>query len=399
MSGRRVLYIDTPFENEPGGDKNRSRFLWQVLRGIAQADLALVHRPAAAKPGRPPFSQFKPVLELAPKRGPWWQSDSILTFDSTQRAAFTSLLARGRYDLVVSRFHAPWELCRLAANHPTRPGVVMDLDMVSSRLVGLTWKQDPSFKNRWFYLENLKLGRLEQSILRQPWMVCFSNPVEMEDLRKFARPQPPAATLVEVPNVMPDPPASDAVPPEPAILFFGSMNSAANLDGFRFLMDDILPRIEADLQAHGVRIHVAGKNPPAWFAERIRSAGTDRVVLLGAVDSMERTLLASRFVLLPLRVASGTRTRILEAAACGRAVVTTSIGAEGIDVGDTASVHDTPTAIATAVRTLLADPAATGQLGSRLRDRCLGRYSQRRVAADFATALDRFAADRKGGSR
>lgn len=252
-----------------------------------------------------------PVVTLQSRRGPWWQSDSILSFDDAQKQQFLKQLSTRTYDLVVARFHSPWELCLTAANHPSKPGIVVDLDMVSSRLVGLTWKQNPSFRNRWFLLERIKLQRLERQLLRQPWMIGFSNPVELSDLQEQHGPCPPPGRLVELPNVMPPSGPVQSPRREPAILFFGSMNSAANLDGFRFLMDQLLPRIEPDLKAHGVKIHVAGKNPPPWFAERIRASGTDRVMLLGAVDSMEQTIAASRFVLLPLRVASGTRTRIL----------------------------------------------------------------------------------------
>jgi glycosyltransferase involved in cell wall biosynthesis len=267
--------------------------------------------------------------------------------------------------------------------------------MVSSRLVGLTWNQNPSLKNRWFLFERIKLQRFERELLRQPWMVAFSNPAELASLREEHGPSPAPGRLIELPNVMP---LSGRVPEpkrEPAILFFGSMNSAANLDGFRFLMDDLLPQIEGDLKQHNVKIHIAGKNPPAWFAERIRQSGTDRVHLLGAVDSMDHTIASSLFVLLPLRVASGTRTRILEAAAQHRAVVTTPIGAEGIDVGDAALVEPNASALAHAIRRLLQDPAGSDRLGAALGERCTARYSQDRVAKDFRDDLESFLSARK----
>jgi glycosyltransferase involved in cell wall biosynthesis len=113
---------------------------------------------------------------------------------------------------------------------------------------------------------------------------------------------------------------------------------------------------------------------------------------------MERAISESRFVLLPLRVASGTRTRILEAAAVGKAVVTTSIGAEGIEVGADALVADTPDDLAAAVRKLLDEPVKAEMLGRRLRERCVSRYSADRLASDLVREMNEFISLRKGAA-
>jgi glycosyltransferase involved in cell wall biosynthesis len=275
------------------------------------------------------------------------------------------------------------------------PAVIMDLDMLSSRLVGLRWEQEPSLRNRWFLFERIKLDRFERRLLARPALVLFSNPVELADQRK--RVENLSATLAVLPNVMPElAPLTDAKV-QPVILFFGSLNSAANTDAFRFLVADVLPYLEADLQRHGVKIHVVGKNPPAWMEKLLKDAGSDRVVLVGGVASMERAIAESRFVFLPLRVASGTRTRILEAAAVGRAVVTTALGAEGIEVGDDALIADEPEQLAAAVRTLLENPARAEQLGQRLRERCQVRYSAPRVAQELVREVSQFLPSGKGG--
>ncbi|MCB1127391.1 MAG: glycosyltransferase family 4 protein [Verrucomicrobiae bacterium] len=397
MSRLRVLQLDTPFEHEAGGDKNRSRFLWTALREHCEVDWARLRPPGTGPWVAREDARVVPVVDLAAGPGRGLQSQSVFAFDREARKAFNDLLANRRYDLVLARFHAPWELCHLAARHPARPAVAVDLDMVSSRLVALTWRQERSFRRRWFLFEKVKLERLERRLLEQPWLVWFSNPAEMEDCRRRLPPHRLRARVAELPNVMPPGAPLRDVARAPVILFFGSMNSSANLDGFRFLMDSLLPRLEPDLQRHGVRIHVVGKNPPAWFAERVRDAATDRIEIVGAVDSMERAIAESRFVLLPLRVASGTRTRILEAAAQERGVVTTSIGAEGIEVGDGARVHDTPEELAAAVRDLLADPGLADRLGSQLLTRCAGRYSPGTVGDRMAADLTEFVTSQHQG--
>ena len=395
MSRPRVLYIDVPFEHEAGGDKNRSRFLWRTLEDAFDAELLLVVRDGGPSVSRPRSAQVAPVLTLTATKAALWQSDSVFAFAAPDRAAYERLLQERRYDAVFTRFHSPWELARMAHRHPTKPAVVVDLDMVSSRLVALTWRQQPSFKNRWFLFERLKLGRFERRLFRQPFLVLFSNPVEMEEARTHAAPDPLPGCFAVTPNVMPDAPALADAEARPVVLFFGSMNSGANTDAFRFLMDEVLPRLDADLRRHGVRIQVVGKNPPPWFTDRVKASGSDRVLLVGGVDSMERAIAESRFVLLPLRVASGTRTRILEAAAQARSVVTTAIGAEGIDVGDDAMVRDDAEGLAEAVRRLLDEPALAHRLGRQLHDRCSSRYAPDHVARELVREVGGFIAARK----
>jgi glycosyltransferase involved in cell wall biosynthesis len=395
MKRLRLLYLDVPFEHESGGDKNRSRFLWRALDQAFDADLVLIAAEPSAN-ARPWFTNHPPVACLPPGRGPWHQSASVFAFAPRELDAFRTLLTERRYDVVFTRFHAPWVLARAAAAHPTRPAVVVDLDMVSSRLVGLTWRQAPSWRNRWFLFEKLKLERLERQLLRQPFLVLFSNPAELAALRDQAAPAPLPARLAVLPNVMPPTPPPADVVPEPVILFFGSLNSAANTDAFRFLVESLLPRLEDDLRRHGVTLRVVGRNPPAWFAQLLARAGTDRLELVGGVDSMERAIAAARFVILPLRVASGTRTRILEAAAMGRAVVTTTLGAEGIETGGHALIADEPDALAAAVRRLLDEPALAVEFGARLRDTCAAHYGPDRVAADLGRAIEGFVETRGG---
>ena len=162
-------------------------------------------------------------------------------------------------------------------------------------------------------------------------------------------------------------------------------------------MDEVLPWLEPDLRRFDVYIHIVGKNPPAAFAERLRQPGAERIKLVGPVDSVERAIAESLFVLLPLRIASGTRTRILEAAAVGRAVVTTSIGAEGLDLGDTVFIGDTAETLASHARKLLEFRNLAETAGRRLRERSTALYAATNVAADLATKLERFLQRRKGG--
>jgi len=396
MSRPRILYLDVPFENESGGDKNRSRFLFHALRDNFDVDLLLIGREGAS--AKPTWTNFKPLAMFAPQPAPFPRPASTPSFALADCEKFISLLREKDYAAVFCRFTIGWELLELVRTNAPETAVVVDVDMVSSRLVALTWAANPSFKKRWFLFEKWKLQHFERRLFREPWLFLFTNSTELADVRDGVAPQPAAGEFTLLPNIM----VRAAEPPverQPVILFFGSLDSSANVDGFQFLVDEVLPQIEADLKQRNVKIHIVGKNPPAAFAERLRAIGTDRVTLVGPVDSIEHAIAESQFVLLPLRIASGTRTRILEAAAVGRAVVTTTIGAEGLDLGDTVLIGDTAQDLAAHTRRLLADQAAADEAGARLRQRSTALYAEGNVAADLVTKLERFLQRKKGGAR
>ena len=383
MKRPRILYIDVPFENEPGGDKNRSRFLIGALGKAFDVDLVLV-RPAGLQEKSPdtPLAH-RPVLELDTIPGPWYRPASVHKFAQQELGRFSGLLDAQEYDFVFTRFNSHWDLANVARLHRSKPHVIVDLDMLSSRLVGLAWRQNRALSNRWYLFEKWKLTRMEHQLFRRPFLTLLSNPVEMENVRHLAASSAKGGRLAVTPNVMPELTHVEPTTQQADILFFGSMNSSANSDGFRFMMLSILPLLKHHLTRLGIKIQVVGKNPPESFVRMIEEHGARQVELIGRVDSMEQAIANSRFVFLPLRIASGTRTRILEAAAQRRAVVTTPIGAEGIEVGDDALVHADPDALAQSIMGLIESPETAADLGRRLHDRCARRYSEERVANDL----------------
>ena len=396
MSRARILYLDAPFENEAGGDKNRSRFLFQALRENFDVDLLLIGREGAS--AKPAWTNFKPLAMFTPQPAPFPRPASTPSFAPADREIFILLIRERKYAAVFCRFTIGWELLELIQQTAPETAVVVDVDMVSSRLVALTWAANPSFKKRWFLFEKWKLQRFEHRLFREPWLFLFTNSTELADVRDGVAPRPAPGEFTLLPNIMPRA-TEPMVERQPVILFFGSLDSSANVDGFQFLVDEVLPQIEADLKRQNVKIRIAGKNPPAAFAERLRAIGTDRVQLVGPVESIERAIAESQFVLLPLRIASGTRTRILEAAAVGRAVVTTTIGAEGLDLGDTVLIGDTAQDLAAHTRHLLANPGAADESGARLRQRSTALYAAGNVAVDLSTKLERFLQRKKGGTQ
>jgi len=115
-----------------------------------------------------------------------------------------------------------------------------------------------------------------------------------------------------------------------SMVFTGSMDWRPNQDGVRYFIEEIFPIIKKRI--HDATFTVVGRKPPQWLvalAER-----TEGVVVTGTVDDVRPYISESMLYVVPLRVGGGSRLKILEAMAMEKVVLSTSVGAEGLDVSD-----------------------------------------------------------------
>jgi glycosyltransferase involved in cell wall biosynthesis len=135
------------------------------------------------------------------------------------------------------------------------------------------------------------------------------------------------------------------------VLFVGAMDWEPNVDAVEYFCRDIWPSIQAKVSA--ARFRIVGRNPH----RRVQKLASSSVEVTGPVPSVVDHLRESAVVVVPLRVGGGTRLKIYEAMATGKAVVSTSVGAEGLDVhhGQDIVLADVPVAFAGAVTALLQD--------------------------------------------
>jgi glycosyltransferase involved in cell wall biosynthesis len=152
----------------------------------------------------------------------------------------------------------------------------------------------------------------------------------------------------------------------PMIFFMGSdLSGQQNSDALSFLISDIFPKLKA-LQPQSSLV-IVGRNAPLWL---IKDRLPD-IKLIGEVDDVVPYISASDVCVAPLRVAAGTRLRILEYLSCGKAVVSTSIGAEGLDLLNNKHliIEDDPSAFARSIARLLTErdlASALGEEGRKL---------------------------------
>jgi len=144
-----------------------------------------------------------------------------------------------------------------------------------------------------------------------------------------------------------------------------------NVDGVIHFLQNIWPRIaEAHPEA---RCKIIGGDAPPSLLEL---AGP-RVELTGFVPDLRPHLAAAAAVVVPLRLGGGTRLKIVEAMAMGKAIVSTKLGAEGIEAvpGRDLLLEDEPAAFAEAVNQLLAKPRLATSIGQSARHLAVERYS------------------------
>jgi glycosyltransferase involved in cell wall biosynthesis len=141
-----------------------------------------------------------------------------------------------------------------------------------------------------------------------------------------------------------------ALPREEAVMFTGNLEYHPNIAAVRWFAREIWPAIRA--RRPGAEWHVVGKNPSA-VARELR--GVDGAVLVGPVVDAIDELARAKVAVVPLLSGSGTRLKILEAWCAGTAVVSTRLGAEGLDAdaGRDYIAADSPGEFASAVLRLL----------------------------------------------
>jgi glycosyltransferase involved in cell wall biosynthesis len=158
----------------------------------------------------------------------------------------------------------------------------------------------------------------------------------------------------------------------PVIVFQGGMDWYPNRDAVEFFIKRILSRIRSEFPT--VKFLVVGRNPPAEFVSKFTKELF--VEFTGTVVDTRPYLSSATIAVVPLRLGSGTRIKILEACAAGVPVVSTRIGAEGLDLEKDKEIilADGPDEFADAVRILLRDHAQRNAIASRAREAIVSRY-------------------------
>jgi glycosyltransferase involved in cell wall biosynthesis len=177
---------------------------------------------------------------------------------------------------------------------------------------------------------------------------------------------------VEVlPTIHPDGPGGAAFADRVGLMFIGGFWHQPNEDGICWFVEEIFPLIEKRIP--GIELQIVGSN----MTDRVRALDSATVHALGFVDDPHPLFNRSRVFVAPLRYGAGMKGKVGHSMSLGLPVVTTSIGAEGMDLthGETALIADDPAGFAEAVVRLHADARLWQRISVAGRSHVAERFS------------------------
>jgi sugar transferase (PEP-CTERM/EpsH1 system associated) len=302
------------------------------------------------------------------------------------RATVQRLLDTQTFDLIVCDFLVP--LVNMPAKLPC-PAVLFTHN-VEAEIWRRHMERQRDPLRRWLFRQQWqRMLRFEGEALRRFDLVLTVSDTDADTLRRLydaaaSRPIFTVATGVDTAFFAPRP----AGPRTHHMVFTGSMDWIPNEDAMTHFCADILPLIRA--QEPDASLAIVGRSPTPAVQ---RLADLPGVTVTGRVDDVRPFIEESAVYIVPIRIGGGTRLKIFEAMAMAKAVVSTTVGAEGLPVTDGANVQiaDTPEAFAAGVLALMRDESRRRQLEQAARRLVVEQYDWAAVAGQLELALQRAA--------
>jgi glycosyltransferase involved in cell wall biosynthesis len=293
-------------------------------------------------------------------------------------AALESCLNRGPTWVLAHRLQA---MAPLMSTRHALPPVILDLDDVEHRahvrrVVGLPrW---PGERIKLLHTPALFAAEIQALRFASRSFVCSDSD------RDYLRGWSGTARIETIPNAVEVPTDPSPEAPGLQLMFLGAFVHRPNVQAAEHLIEHIWPLILRQLPQ--ARLLIAGGMP-----ERIRQfdAAPSAVSFLGFVDDLQALYAQATLVCCPLLTGAGTRIKIIEAAAYGKAVVSTTLGAEGLQFRDGSEIllRDDPAGFAQACVGLLQDRATRCALGAKARARAMHEYDRTAVVASIRARI------------
>ena len=351
--------------------------------------------PAVLPPHLPHCEKVISVVHNAPKHGSTafiaalaqsWLSplpvDLYKYRVNEMRRIVTKLLRDGDYDLCVADFLTG--LPNVPLHFSPLPGGPVPVVLFTHNVEHMIWKrlcenERNPLKRLLLAIEWRKMRRYERRACQLADVTLTVSETDKELFRLLS----PACNIHAIPTGVdinyfaPAPPGTEK---ELELVFSGSMDWFPNEDAMFWFMEDILPLVQKEVP--NVRLTIVGRNPSA----KLQRMGLDRGVnVTGTVDDVRPSVQHASVYIVPLRIGGGTRLKIFEALAMGKAIVSTTVGAEGLPLEDGKHLvlADTAETFASQVVALVNNPGKRARLGRAGRELVQARYSWSRVAGEF----------------
>lgn len=306
---------------------------------------------------------------------------AVRRFQSKEMQRFiTEALQSGRYDCIVCDFLA------VAENFSDLQRVVLFQHNVESIIWRRRAEQAGLPQRAYLALQARRMDAYESRICRESRGVIAVSEEDASIMRdRFGLPPErvravPTGVNVDYFKRPETPPARSA-----DLVFVGSMDWMPNEDGVQFFVREVLPLIQ--LQRRDCSVCLVGRNPSVSI--RKLAAATPGLVVTGTVPDVRPYLWGARASIVPLRIGGGTRLKIYESAAAGVPVISTQVGAEGLQLenGKECLLADSPQDFAAACLRILNEAELRESLAAAAFKLVSSRFSWRVVASQFEDAL------------
>jgi polysaccharide biosynthesis protein PslH len=326
-------------------------------------------------------------LYRLPGRAPY--AVSKFTHPAVQ-AKVASWLSSGRFEVAVCDFLSA------SRNFPARlltPCALFQHNVESSLWQRMAAVESNPVKKLSFAIESAKMTRYERATLKRFQHVIAVSEHDRQQMLKMH----PDCRITVVPTGVDTQkfkvaPASSTFPPR--VVFTGSMDWEPNIDAVDYFCSQIWPAIRKEFP--DAIFQIVGRNP----FPKVQRLASESVQVTGTVPSVAEYLEKASVVVVPLRIGGGTRLKIFEAMATGKALVSTSIGAEGLEVqsGRDLLLADDASSFADAIILLLRDAAIRRRL-ELAAAQLAAQYDWSRVAKQFADVLSKLTVQSSTGAR
>jgi len=309
--------------------------------------------------------------------------------DSSVRLEVERLLGKNGTDVAVCDFLSA------SLNFPNDPGtpVVLFQHNVETMLWDRMAKTEKSPVRKLSYkIEARKMASYEEAAIRRFRHVIAVSDTDRDEMLRLV----PGCSITVVPTGVDTEKYKvvESAPGDPPIVAFtGSMDWEPNIDAMEYFCKEIWPAILAEFPKS--RFQIVGRTPHP----RVRRLASESVEVTGSVPSVSEYLKAATVVIVPLRIGGGTRLKVYEAMAMGKALVSTSIGAEGLDFTDRRDLYiaDDAKSFGAAILNLLRDPGLRRQCESNAAS-LAARYDWSQIARQFAQVLEEAIAAQQTGA-
>jgi sugar transferase (PEP-CTERM/EpsH1 system associated) len=398
MTPRRILLL-SPWMPWPPHDGGRIRIL-NTLRYLSQRHRVTLVAPSRTERDAEAPSELAAYCEdivTAPMPGDAWALIGRALRGALQRrpliqgihygpalaSRLRALTATHGYDIVQVEFS--WFVPYLRALHPDcQARTVLTMHNVETLRFARELRGTTTLSRR------LALGwdqRFAGAWERQAVSAVDAVAVVSETERQWVESIDPAALVAVVPNGV----DTEHFRPVPSpgngsLVFTGAMDYPPNIDAVLWFCQEVWPL--ARRRDPALRLEVVGRAPHPRIQALNGEAG---IRVTGEVADIRILMAQANAVVVPLRAGAGTRLKILEAMAMGRPVISTTLGAEGLEITPGADIMlaDTPADFAHAIQTVVLSPETARRLGDAGRRLAVARYDWRRCLQPLEGVYER----------